>query len=230
MKIGLLLCDHVREEFLDIQGDYPDMFQALLPQLDFEVIEVCRNQFPAKVEDFDAYLATGSRFSVYDELEWIAQLKVFVRDLQRAGKPYIGVCFGHQMLAEALGGQVKKADTGWAVGIHSLEIHQQESWMEPTVRKMNLLMMCQDQVVRLPEGSTILASAKQCPVGMFKIGKNMLGIQAHPEFSRDYDQALMEARFDRMGIDTVKAGIESLAQTIHRFEIQQWMINFLKNA
>ena len=228
MKIGLLLCDHVREEFLHIQGDYSDMFRAWLPHFEMEDIDVCRGIFPEDVDQYDIYLATGSRFSVYDDLEWIYRLKRFIRDIQKAGKTYIGVCFGHQILADALGGKVEKAKIGWSIGVQTFHVHQEKPWMLPPQNPMNLLMMCQDQVMELPSGGELLAGTKTCPVGIFQVGDRMLGIQAHPEFSRTYDQALMEARVEKMGIDTVKAGIKSLELPIHSFEMREWVTQFVQ--
>lgn len=227
MKIGLLLCDHVRDEFLDIQGDYPEMFATLLPAFEWEVFEVCRNQFPENAMQFDAYLVTGSRFSVYHDLDWIVRLKVFVNAIQKSNKKYVGICFGHQLLAEALGGKVEKAAQGWSVGVHTFNLLKHQAWMQPNPKQINLLMMCQDQVQVLPTNSQVLATTEDCPVGIFMVGKQMLGIQAHPEFSKAYDQALMEARVDRMGIETVQTGIQSLKMPIHQTVISQWITQFL---
>ncbi len=211
MKVGLLLCDHVRSEYLDEFGDYPAMFAAAWPSFNFEVFAVCDGEFPASVHDCTAYLASGSRFSVYEEHEWIEELKQVVQEIAAKELPYLGVCFGHQMLAEALGGAVKKAESGWCVGIHDFRMQEQANWMSPYQNTLHLLMMCQDQVQQLPPDSKILASAPTCPVGMFQVGNRMLGVQAHPEFSKAYDRVLMEDRVEKMGSTVVQAGIESLA-------------------
>lgn len=206
------------------------MFQAWLPQFDFDIIEVCQGEFPNHVDQYDIYLATGSRFSVYDDITWIDQLKDFVKTIQSAKKIYIGVCFGHQMLAEALGGKVEKATVGWSVGVQSFSIQKEKAWMEPRQNPVNLLMMCQDQVKLLPPDGEILASTITCPVGMFQVGKRMLGIQAHPEFSKAYDQALMEARIEKIGLETVSEGLKSLKEPIHAPEIQKWVDKFIQKA
>ncbi len=228
MKTALLICDHVNDDLRHIQGDYPDMFTSLLPELEFELFDVCNGHFPEGANDFDAYLVNGSRLSVYDEVDWIVELKSFVGEIYGAGKKYVGVCFGHQMLGEALGGKVAKSDHGWCVGVHGFEMVKREKWMSPFQQNTNLLMMCQDQVLVLPPGGTVLAKAEKCPVGMFRVGKNMLGIQAHPEFSKEYDRALMELRIERMGMERVGEGLASLAKTVDRAVIREWMLNFLK--
>ena len=228
MKIGLLECDHVLPELRSIGGDYRDMFPALLPGLDFVNFDVCNGQFPASVDDCDAWLCTGSKFSVYDEVDWILELKNFVRELHERQKKFIGVCFGHQMLGEALGGKVEKGAAGWCVGVHSFEMVQAEDWMEPFHGNFNLPMSCQDQVVELPAGSKVLASSAACPVAMFRVGKTMLGIQAHPEFPVKYAAALMEMRVERIGVEKVQAGRESLALTVHEKAVAQWIRRFLE--
>ena len=210
-----------------IQGDYPDMFIELFPELDFEVFNVYQGHFPDDVNDYEAYITNGSRLSVYDKVDWIIRLKAFVREIYLAKKKYVGVCFGHQLLAEALGGKVAKAESGWSVGVHRLSVLQREKWMMPYQTNLNLLMMCQDQVQVLPEGGEVLAQTDVCPVGVFKVGGHMLGVQAHPEFSKKYDQALMELRLERMGTEVVNAGIASLQQPVDKNIIAQWILQFL---
>jgi GMP synthase-like glutamine amidotransferase len=227
MKTGLLLCDHVRDELQPDHGDYPDMFRALLPELDLEVFAVCDGQFPGSPHSCDAWLATGSKFSVYDEVDWIVRLKAFVRDINGSGKPYAGVCFGHQLLGEALGGKVRKSERGWCLGVHEFTVLQKENWMMPFTQKLNVLMSCQDQVEVLPENSTVLASSANCPVAMFRVGERMLGIQGHPEFSKAYNRALMENRAEQLGNEVVQKGLESLKNPAHRDEIAAWIVRFL---
>ena len=226
MKIALLICDQVNENLLRLQGDYSDMFLDLFPQIEFEIFNVFKGEFPARANDFDAYMTNGSRKSVYDNEEWIDQLKAFVRDIYLSQKKYVGVCFGHQLLAEALDGKVAKAATGWSVGVHQFNIEVRELWMMPFQQKLNLLMMCQDQVQVLPPNSKVLAVTKSCPVGIFKVGNNMLGIQAHPEFSKEYDRALMELRIERIGTEVVREGKLSLEKSVDREIMAQWIIQF----
>ncbi len=230
MKTGLLICDHVLDRFRPIAGGYEDMFPALFTGLELEPFYVCDGHFPASAEACDAYLCTGSKYSVYDDVDWIHRLKDFVREVHREGRPFLGVCFGHQMMAEALGGKVERAEVGWCIGAHCFEVVRQEDWMTPFAPSFNLLMLCQDQVVRLPPDSTVLAQTADCPVGIFRVGETMLGIQAHPEFVADYNRALMEDRAGRMGREKVKQGLASLALPLHRQLLADWMTGFLRQA
>jgi len=223
MKIGLLACDHIQQEF----PDYPELFKTLLPSYDFKVYNVYKGVFPSAASDCDAWIITGSKYSVYDEIDWIIKLKSFVPEIAKADKYCIGVCFGHQMLGEAMGGVVKKSEKGWCVGVHDFEILSRENWMVPFQPSVSLLMSCQDQIKVLPENSKVLAQSPLCPVGIIQIGDKMLGIQGHPEFSSDYVKALMMDRTNRIGEETVKTGLESLKKTTQSLLVAHWMSNFI---
>jgi len=247
MKIGLLECDHVREEFRHIAGDYRDMFPALFlplaPDWEFVFYDVANGYFPASTDDCDAYLCTGSKYSVYDDEPWIHQLKEFINDLNKTNKPFVGVCFGHQMLAEALGGKVQKTEVGWCVGVHEFTVHslhftikdnqksdfkyQTSNRTDGPVQHLNLLMMCQDQVVQLPADSIVLASTEDCPVAMFRVGGRMLGIQAHPEFTVAYEEALLRSRVGRIGVEKVDKALKSLSQPLDSVVMAQRVVDFI---
>ena len=134
MKIGILKTDAVREEWVSEHGEYPDMFAALLgaadPALTFTTYDVRLGEYPAAIEDEDAYLITGSRHSVYDPLPWIAPLMDFVRELDQRRIKLVGICFGHQLIAEALGGSTRKAEQGWGVGLHRHRFSDRPDWFD----------------------------------------------------------------------------------------------------
>lgn len=231
MNIGLLQCDHVAERFQAIAGDYPEMFGALFqrhaPAITLTPYAVCDDEWPTTLDECDAYITTGSRFSVYDDVPWIHRLKAFVRELHDVGKPYVGICFGHQMLAEALEGRVAKAPTGWGVGVHACEITQAESWMQSPQRQCKLQYMHQDQVLELPTNAVVLASSPHCPVAMFRVGPHMLGIQAHPEFTANYSRALLHDRRTRIGDERTQQALDSLHQPTDEAVVVQWIAAFL---
>lgn len=228
MKVGLLLCDRVNEKYIEEFGDYPEMYARLFPHLQFNCYTVHEDVFPSSVEDYDVYMVTGSRYSVYEEMIWIDKVKSFIREIYKANKYFLGFCFGHQLLAESLGGKVRKASVGWCVGVHTFQVLEKKSWMKPFQNELNFLMMCQDQVVELPPNSQRLLSNKDCPNAMIQVGERMLSIQAHPEFTKAFDRILMESRVDKIGEEKVTQAINSLDKEIHTDVFRNWVNAILR--
>ncbi|HKQ73854.1 MAG TPA: amidotransferase [Blastocatellia bacterium] len=232
MKIGILECDHVLERYRHIAGDYREMFTAMFnrhaPQITLRAFDACNGEFPSQLDSCDAYLATGSRFSAYDDLDWIDELKNFVRRIHETKQHFVGVCFGHQIMAEALGGKVARAEFGWGVGVHSVEVVRSESWMKPEQSSCGLQYMHQDQVTRMPDDGVVIGRSDHCPVAMFRIGDSMLGIQAHPEFPKAYSEALLADRIERIGADRVNSALASLTQPTDESVIAKWIVEFLE--
>lgn len=229
MKIGLLVCDEVNAAYQSTFGDYPEMYQVLFPHYEFEFYAVYKNEFPKSVLDCEVYMATGSSHSVYEDIDWIHQTKAFIREIYAKNRFFIGFCFGHQLMAEALSGKVEKASDGWCVGIHQFNIFNIKYWMRPAKTKVNFLMMCQDQVIALPKNGIRLGGNKACPNAIIQVGKRMVSIQGHPEFSKAYVQTLMENRINRIGAEKVKKGIASLSLPIDLELFRDWVEEFLKN-
>jgi GMP synthase-like glutamine amidotransferase len=231
IRIGLLECDHVDERYRAIAGDYDDMFAALLSPVAPDAIlvryDAVAGVLPDAPDECDAWLATGSRYSAYDDRPWIDDLCAFVRDVHDDGVPFVGVCFGHQVLARALGGEVVKAPSGWGVGGHRLNLAAHEPWMNPPVESCSLLFMHQDQVVRLPQEGIALAFTEHCEVAMFRVGRSMLGIQPHPEFDAPYVDALLVAREKHIGVEKTAVARASLATPPDNGLMAQWIARFL---
>lgn len=230
-SLGVLQADHVDPECRARFGDYADMFaialgDALGPDASFEFFDVRRGRYPDRVGDCDGYLITGSRASVYDDEPWITRLKDFVRVLNDSRAKTVGICFGHQLVAAALGGVVDRADVGWGVGVHAWEVVDDEPWMRPRLREIRLLASHQDQVEVLPPGARLLAGSDFCPHAAFAVGDRMFAVQGHPEFTRDYARFLMCRRRDRLG-DAFGPGIKSLDETTDEAVVAKWIAAFL---
>ena len=230
MKVGLLECDHVMEKYAHIAGDYRQMFEDLFarhaPQLELVNFDVRNGELPVSVDACEAFICTGSRFSAYDPEDWIQGLKGFLRQLRDANKPFVGICFGHQLMAEALGGKVEKAQQGWGIGVHGLNIVKQESWMQPEQASCGVQYSHRDQVTRLPENSVLLGESDHCPVAMFRVGETMLGIQGHPEFPAAYVEALVRGRTELIGADKVNA--TKFDAPTDEAIITNWLAKFLR--
>ena len=230
MKAGLFICDHVAKEYQEEFGDYSDMFSSLLPDFDWVLYDCINGHFPFDLDECDIYFATGSKHSVYEDIPWIHALKSTIKELYIKKKVFIGFCFGHQLIGASLGGKVAKSPNGWCVGVHDFEMVSEEEWMKPYQSTIGVLMMCQDQILELPPQSKVLAKSEMCPNGIIQVGETFLGIQGHPEFSKEYDELLMHTRMNKMGDEVALKGIESLNKVVHRNVINQWLDLFVKKC
>jgi len=187
MKIGILLTGHAPSEVLDTLGTYPEMFTRLLSGHDFtfETFTVVDGHFPASVNDADGWLISGSKHGAYEDHAWIPPLEQFIRDTYADGRPMIGVCFGHQIIAQAMGGTVEKFKDGWAVGVQTYDFDGTD---------VVLNAWHKDQVTKLPAEATVIATNDFCENAALLYGDRMLTVQPHPEFSADMVAALITHR------------------------------------
>ncbi|WP_432447993.1 type 1 glutamine amidotransferase [Aliiroseovarius marinus] len=188
MRIGILQAGHSPDELRDSVGDYGEMFTRLLDGhgFEFEIYSVVDNQFPSGVSDADGWLITGSKHGAYEEHGWIPLLEDLIRDIKATGQPLVGVCFGHQIIAQALGGKVEKFAGGWSVGRTEYDFGDGET--------MKLNAWHQDQVTQLPEGAEVIASTDFCANAALVYGDQILTIQPHPEFTSELVSGLIEHR------------------------------------
>jgi GMP synthase-like glutamine amidotransferase len=230
MRLGLLECDRVSERFRHIAGEYPDMFgrwiSRAIPDVDVRTYDVCNGDLPASTGECDAYVCGASRWSVFEDHAWIPPLSAFVRALYDEGRPFVGICFGHQLMAEALGGRVTRG-VDWGIGVRAVDVIARERWMEPWQERVHLLHSHQDQVETLPPDAVVLARSAHCPVAMFRVGRTMLGIQAHPELVRPYLEALMIDRTARIGEEPVRLARASLSMATDEDLTGGWVREFL---
>ena len=174
MKIGILQTGRVTDPLRETHGDFPDMMIGLLQDGDFtfQTFAALDGAFPGSVTECDGWLLTGSRHSTHDDLPWIATLETFLRDAYAADMPMVGICFGHQILAQALGGKVEKSPLGWAIGPTTYDFANGE--------KTVINAWHQDQVTRLPLGATCIATSEFCENAALVYGNRALTYQAHP--------------------------------------------------
>ena len=197
MKIGILETGLLRDRMKPRFDPYPVMFAKLLGLayrgFEIETVSVIRGEVAGSIYDCDGWLITGSRHGVYENLDWMPPLQDFIRQLAAADHPLVGICFGHQIIAQALGGEVVKSDKGWGVGLHRYRVEQQHSWMPDRSAEAGIYAFHQDQVVGLPDNAEVFLSAEFCPYAGLSYGESIISVQGHPEFDEAYEVALLEA-------------------------------------
>ena len=188
MKLGLL--DTVPRSYwstdlgITESEKFIDFLMPVMTDTRFDQLFVAEGEWPASIDDYDAYLITGSPCSVNEGHLWIEKLKQFVRDCVISQKKLVGVCFGHQLIACALGGTVERRRDGWLVGVQSFDLVDVQSWMIPTQRQCEIHHINQDHVISLPENAKRIAHSGACKNSAFVIGDMVLGLQGHPEQPR----------------------------------------------
>ena len=140
----------------------------------------------------------------------------------------MGICFGHQLITQALGGTVLPCERGWALGTGFYELTTHKSWMTPSLGKLDILVLHRDQVASLPEKSQVIAQSQFCPYFMVQHGPNTLTIQGHPEFTPDILRHLTDCNIDNFTANKIREALISLAAPIDAKATLQWMINFIK--
>lgn len=187
MKIGILMTGHALPEVQADRGDYDSMFAKLLEGygFEFETYDVVNESYPNSPDEMDGWIITGSKHGAYEDHPWIPPLEEFIRATHAAGVPMVGICFGHQIIAQALGGKVVKFDGGWAVGGTDYDIEGQD---------LNLNAWHQDQVVELPADAKVIGSNDFCANAALMYGNTIYTIQPHPEFDAKIMEHLINLR------------------------------------
>lgn len=205
MKIGILETGRPVGMLKEKHGEFPDMMRRLLhgQGFGFETFAVLDDQFPASVTECDGWLITGSRNSAYDDESWIRRLEQFLRDAYAADVPIVGICFGHQVLATALGGKVERAPQGWGVGPTEYDF----GGCTTVINAWH-----QDQVTEAPEGATRIATSPFCENAAFVYGKRALTYQAHPEFTPEFVRDLIELRRELLPAEVIERAEQSMEQ------------------
>ena len=198
MLIGILQTGQAPDALRDELGDYPDMFERLLAGhgFTFRTCHVEGGVMPQAVTDCDGWLITGSRHGAYEDHPWIPPLEQFIRDAYGAKVPLVGICFGHQIVAQAMGGKVERYAGGWAVGATDYDFDGETRTLNAWHR---------DQVTVAPPGARVIGTSDFCTNAALLYDNSILTVQAHPEFRPEFVDGLMKARGKGLVPDAVMA-------------------------
>lgn len=224
MKVAILETGRPPGDLAGRFGDYPVMFERLLgPGFEVDRFDIKAGALP-EPQGHPAYLITGSPAGVYDPLPWIGPLQQFIRTA--SGAKMVGICFGHQVMAEALGGHVEKSDKGWSTGLHRYAVTRSEPWMDGP-REIAVPASHQDQVVVQPPNTDVVASSDFTPYAALAwTDRSAISFQFHPEFSPDFAKALIAERRDVL--PEPDAAIASLDAPNDSARVAGWIRRFLK--
>lgn len=236
MKITILETGRAPGKLVNAYPGYPDMFASLLSpwgqDLAYESVGVLDGEVLPDASACEAILITGSPFGVYDSTPWMDPLRGFIRNAHSARIPMVGVCFGHQVIADAMGGEVRKSEKGWGIGRHTYQITQPREWMGEPRQEVSLAASHQDQVITPPAGAITLARSAHTDHAVLEYADApVVTFQGHPEFSDQYASALWEARRGKALSEVqVDRALASMALPGDGALVGEWIVRFLRTA
>ena len=227
MKVGILETGAPRPHLIERHGRYDAMVTRMLgPGFETVTFDIQAGHRPSGAEDFAAFVITGSSAGVYDPLPWIEPLKRFLRDLDGRIK-LVGLCFGHQIMAEAFGGRVEKSARGWGLGLHDYTVQERATWMDDA-HVVAVPASHQDQVVEPPPGAVLLGGSAFTPFGMLAYpARDAISFQVHPEFDNDFAAELIELRRATLPPGAADRAVDSLRTPGDAGRVGGWIRRFI---
>ena len=234
LRLAIFDADILYQPLQSRYHSYAHMFVTLLRESgadwDMHVYPVIDGVCPDSPDEFDACLITGSKYDSFGEEGWIVRLRDYVRTLYQLGKPMAGICFGHQLLAHALGGHTDRSTAGWGLGVMKYAVTSRPDFVVDDVQTINLLVSHQDQVQTLPPDAVLLLSNSFCPNAAFYIPGQVLAIQGHPEFTAEYARDLLDIREAVLPVADVSRARETFKIPHDGLIAGHWVRRFIETS
>ena len=231
MKIGLLNAYACTSDAADFRQGYGAMFQRFFTEhfpSDFSLHEynVAQRYWPNALHECDGWIIGASQQGIHDKNSWITKLMEFACACHFNQRPLIGIGFGHQVIAYALGGDVNRSPKGWGAGLRGCNIRVQKPWMRPALACCSLNFSHQEQVTMLPGEATLLAGDSLCLYQMYAIGEHIFAIQGHPEYDRSFMQRWLDENRENLTEECYEQALASLDRPMDSDAVGSWMWRF----
>ncbi|MEQ5833692.1 glutamine amidotransferase [Marinobacter sp. NFXS9] len=238
LKIGILATGITPDDLLEKHGSYADMFVKLFGQagydFTFTTYDVRDDIFPGAADAHDAWIITGSKSNVYEKTPWMSRLKELILDIYQTGRPIVGICFGHQIVAEAFGADVSQYPEGWGVGLHTYQLEKDVPELDGLGGQFTLSAVHQDQVLSKPKQAEVIAYSSFCPFAALQYDNRILTLQAHPEFNVEFETQLLLSRRDGpippAAADEALVGLNDESAHTDSLQVAHWMASFLQQS
>ena len=232
MRIGILVTNTDTAPFT---RNYPEdglkfstLIKAARPDWEVKIYQVKDGQFPVDPDECDGYLIGGSPSSVNDNEEWIAKLLGLIRTLHSRKTPTVGMCFGHQAIAKALGGEVGQNPDGWGWGVAETRMQKFPDWIAPKANTIRLYAAHSEQVTRLPQGAEVIGGSDFCPVGSFIVGEHVFTTEYHPEISQPFFIDVTKAFAGYIGEDVASKALAQADIKTDNALFMEWVAKFFE--
>ena len=231
-RIAILLTNDDDSAFAQAYPNDGEKFatrlRALRPDWVYDVVSAKDGVLPPCAPAYDGYLITGSPASVNADMPWVAQLLEFIRELDRFQLPTVGLCFGHQAIAKALGGTVGHNPDGWCLGVAGTDVAPFERWMQPAKPHLNLFAAHNEQVLTAPAQARVLSRSDFCPVGSFAVGQHFFTSQYHPEISRQFMGDLLDFLDGKLDAALISKARSQVNDALDDELLFAWIVQFLE--